>query len=90
MMNCEENKGTSYLNNGTPYTCKTASLYWNGPKIIIDECLNTQMNIYALQWRHNDRDGVSNQQRIDCLLNRLFRRRSMETSKRRVPGLCEA
>ena len=28
------------------------------------------------QWRHNERDGVSNQRRLDCLLNRLFRRRS--------------
>ena len=29
-----------------------------------------------LQWRHNGRDGVSNHQPHDCLLNRLFRRRS--------------
>ena len=27
-------------------------------------------------WRHNDRDGVSNHQPHDCLLNCLFRRRS--------------
>ena len=27
-----------------------------------------------LQWRHNGRDSVSNQQPHDCLLNRLFRR----------------
>ena len=26
----------------------------------------------ALQWRHNGRDGVSNHQPHDCLLNRLF------------------
>ena len=32
---------------------------------------------------------VSNQQRIDRLLNRLFRRRSKETSKLCVNGLCE-
>ena len=25
-----------------------------------------------LQWRHSERDGVSNHQRFDCLLNRLF------------------
>ena len=31
---------------------------------------------------------VSNHQPHDCLLNRLFRRRSKETSKRRVTGLC--
>ena len=28
-----------------------------------------------LQWRHYERGGVSNHQRLDCLLNRLFRRR---------------
>ena len=45
--------------------------------------------ISLLQWRHNERDGVSNHRRHDCLLNRLFRRRSKETSKLRVTGLCE-
>ena len=34
-------------------------------------------------------DGVSNHQLHDCLLNRLFRRRSKKTSKLRVTGLCE-
>ena len=42
----------------------------------------------TLRWRHNERDGVSNHQSHDCLLNRLFRRRSKETSKLRVTGLC--
>ena len=37
---------------------------------------------------HNERDGVSNHQPHDCLLNRLFRRRSKKTSKFRVTGLC--
>ena len=41
-----------------------------------------------LQWRHNERDGVSNHQHHDCLLNRLYRRRSKKTSKLRVTGLC--
>ena len=41
-----------------------------------------------LQWRHNGCDCVSNQQPHDCLLNRLFRRRSKKTSKLRVTGLC--
>ena len=35
----------------------------------------------ALQWRHNDHGGVSNHQHHGCLLNRLFRRRSKNTSK---------
>ena len=43
----------------------------------------------TLQWRNNERDGVSNNRRLDCLLNRLFRRRSKKTSKLRVTGLCE-
>ena len=42
----------------------------------------------ALRWRHNERDSVSNHQPHDCLLNRLFRRRSKKTSKLRVTGLC--
>ena len=43
-----------------------------------------------LQWRHDERDGVSNHQPHDCLLNRLFRCRSKKTSKLRVTGLCGA
>ena len=41
-----------------------------------------------LRWRHNGRDSVSNHQPHDCLLNRLFRRRSKKTSKLRVTRLC--
>ena len=36
------------------------------------------------QWRHNERDGVSNYQPHHCLLNRLIRRRSKKTSKLRL------
>ena len=43
----------------------------------------------SLQWRYNERDGVSNHQPHDCLLNNLFRRRSNKTSKIRITGLCE-
>ena len=42
----------------------------------------------TLRWRHNGQDSVSNHQTHDCLLNRLFRRRSKKTSKLRVTGLC--
>ena len=42
----------------------------------------------TLHWRHTGRDSVSNHQPHDCLLNRLFRRRSKKTSKLRVTGLC--
>ena len=44
--------------------------------------------VLSLQWRHNGRDSVSNHQPHDCLLSRLFRRRSKKTSKLRVTGLC--
>ena len=37
----------------------------------------------------NEHDGHSNHRRLDCLLNRLFRRRSKKTSQLRVTGLCE-
>ena len=30
------------------------------------------MSIIPLQWRHNERDGVSTHRRLDCLLNRFF------------------
>ena len=43
----------------------------------------------TLQWRHNEREGVSNHRRLNCLLKHLFRRRSKKTSKLRVTGLCE-
>ena len=42
-----------------------------------------------LQWHQNGRDGLSNHQPHDCLLNRLFRRRPKKTSNLRVTGLCE-
>ena len=42
----------------------------------------------SLRWRHNGRDGVSNHQPYDCLLNRLFGHRSKKTSKLRATGLC--
>ena len=50
------------------------------------KCFNKEL---SLHWRHNGRDCVSNHQPYDCLLNRLFRRRSKKTSKLRVTGLCE-
>ena len=43
----------------------------------------------TLQWSHNERDGISNHLSHDCLLNRLFTRRSKKTSKFHVTGLCE-
>ena len=44
---------------------------------------------FSLQWRHNERHDISNHRRLDCLFNRVFRRRSTKTSKLHVTGLCE-
>ena len=52
------------------------------------ECLYTPFIGDTLRLRHKGRDGVSNRQPYDCLLNRLFRHRSKKTSKLRVTGLC--
>ena len=66
----------------------------NGPKSHAD-CHTTYGNrvIYywyiSIQWRHNERDSVSNHRRLDYLLNCLFRRSSKKPSKLRVTGLCE-
>ena len=43
---------------------------------------------FTLQWRYNDPDGVSNHRRLECILNRLFRRRSKKTSKLPVTRFC--
>ena len=43
---------------------------------------------WTLQWRHNERDGVSNHPPHDWLLNCFSRRISKKTSKLRVTGLC--
>ena len=49
---------------------------------------DAEISMTSLQWRHNERDGVSNHQPHDYLLNRLFRRRSKKISKFCVSALC--
>ena len=53
----------------------TKLLWWSKPALFI-------------KLRHNGRDGVSNHQPHECLLNCLFRGRSKKTSKLRVTGFC--
>ena len=48
--------------------------------------MNSLKYEYALQWRYNGLDGVSNHQPHHCLFNCLFGRRSKKTSKFRVTG----
>ena len=43
---------------------------------------------HSLQLRHNERDGLSNHQPHDYLLNRLFRRKSNKTPKLHVTDFC--
>ena len=52
-------------------------------------CIRPHLVNSTLQWRHHGRDSVSNHQPHDCLLSRVFRRRSKETSKLRTTGLCK-
>ena len=56
---------------------------WGNPPWLMDS-----LHRWPLQWRHNGHNSVSNHQPDDCLLNRLFRRRSKKTSKLCVTGLC--
>ena len=53
------------------------------------ESLKRTYSHATLQWLHNERDGISNHQRLNCLLNRLFRRRSNKTLNHHITGLCE-
>ena len=46
-------------------------------------------NHTSLQWRHNVRDGVSNNQPYDYLRNRLFKARIKENIKTTPTGVCE-
>ena len=46
------------------------------------------LHFVTSQWRHHERDGVSNYLRLQCLLNCRFRCRSKKTTKLRVTGLC--
>ena len=76
-------------------SAKVAAILFRGDELMCSQSLckmgsirgSTQTHT-TLQWRHNGRDSVSNHQPHDCLLNRLFRRRSKKTSKLRVTGLC--
>ena len=71
--------------------------YWPIPRIVVSvtslieshgQCVTVAffVKITMTSYEHN---GVSNYQPHDCLLKRLFRRRSKKISKLRVTGLCE-
>ena len=56
--------------------------------VLLIKLLVNKWTKFPLRWCHNGHDCVSNHQSHNCLLNRLFRRRSKKTSKLRVTGLC--
>ena len=62
-----------------------SSLCFVAVRALCEWCVS--LLVKSLQWRHNGHDGLSNHQPRDCLLKRLFRRRSKKTSKLRVTGL---
>ena len=84
-MNIRQKNRHSYLFN--VYFCKI-QLQWNRHTLVEPTHYRLICEIATLQWRHNERDDVSNHQPHDRLLNRSFRRRSKKTSKLRVTGLC--
>ena len=61
--------------------------------LVLLECLFYPIDlISSLQWRHDERDGISNHQPHGRLFHRLhvlLRRRWKKTPKLRVTGLCE-
>ena len=73
------------------YKYKYKYKYVFDPSPAIDQPLDilSVAPLGTLQWRYNERDGVSNRRLLDFLHNRLFRRRSKKTSKLCVTGLCE-
>ena len=62
--------------------------FWSDAIFEMAHEISGDLSALPLRWRHNGRDGVSNHQPHDCLLNRLFRPRSKRTSKFRVTGFC--
>ena len=51
--------------------------------------VNRKAFLESLERGYNERDGVSNHWRLDCLVDRLFTSRSKKTSELRVTGLFE-
>ena len=64
-------------------------LHWFKWWLVVCWASSNYLNLWTLQWRHNDHQGVSNHRCLECLLYSLLRRRSKKTSKLRVTGLCK-
>ena len=72
------------------YLWKTDAITWGNKNYCLIKNLWDSPVAYrcrfakSLQWRHNERNDVSNNRHLDCSLNRLFRNRSKTISKPHV------
>ena len=90
-LHCEQNnlvvKGSWLTLTGFPRVAGVASLANSGGGTCCTLGNGTTISWkkkqwhFSLQWRNNERSGVSNHLPHDCLLNRLFRLRSKKTSE---------
>ena len=71
-----------YFENTTLYEQAYLSKIYAFYQEELDLCISV-----ALQWRHNERDGLSVHQCLHCSLNCCFRHRPKKTSKLRVTRL---
>ena len=69
---------TKYMHGCTMVTT-AVKLPKKAVNLITHSLSKTQQQRISLQWRHNERDSVSNHRRLGWFRNRLFRRRSKKT-----------
>ena len=58
------------------------------PRYVSRWCCWLLITVLPIQWRHNERGSTPNHQRLHCLINCRFRRRSKKTSQLCFSGLC--
>ena len=57
--------------------------------VALFECCGGHIMLRCMKVLWKGKYGVSNHRRLECLLNRFFRRRTKKSSKLRITGLCE-
>ena len=78
---------TTVSSNGLEHNMRQTITWTNDDHLTADPSEHTSVTFEPKY--NNERDGVSNHRRLDCLVNRLLKRRSKNTSKLRVIGLYE-
>ena len=88
----QDENGQCWIARELVVTCEVGlCLYvdsWSAKDLTVSRLLLQTWDM-TLQWRHDEREGVSNYRRLGCLINRLFKRRLKKTWKTRFTGLCE-